>query len=269
MNQITILGSGTSTGVPQIACECLVCTSTDSKNKRLRTSIYIETSSGQNVLVDCTPDMRTQLLREKIKRVDSVVITHAHADHIHGIDDLRPMCFVQTQNIPVYTNQVTSAELKTRFPYIFLRDKQPGNNLVLGGGVPLLDLTTVPINTPVNIGSETFEFFELPHGRFTTMGFMHKKFAYVIDCHEIPADIIQRLKARQLDLLLIDCLKESSHQTHLTKDKSFNYAQEIGAKKTGFIHISHELEHHRLLAEAQKISPNYFPVYDSLKLSYA
>lgn len=265
-NVITILGSGTSTGVPLVGCACPVCTSLDHRDQRLRTSLFIETKNGQRIIVDTGPDLRTQLLANKITAIDFAIITHEHADHLHGIDDLRPFSFgPPVREIPVFTNAPTKKFIEERYPYIFQKNSRPS----IGGGIPKLNIQAVEMEKTTKVNGEDFFFFSYPHGYGVTMGFIHESFAYIVDCFELPDHLIEILKAKKLKLLVIDCLQRKSHQTHLTVEKSFEYIREINPEKTGLIHMSHDLSH-RVLSDlaSAAFGSNVFPVYDQMKLSY-
>jgi phosphoribosyl 1,2-cyclic phosphate phosphodiesterase len=264
------LGTGTSTGIPMIGCNCSVCTSLDHRDKRFRTSIYIETARGKKILVDTTPDLRSQLLESKISAIDFVILTHDHADHFHGIDDLRPLSFgPPVKDIPVYTNAVTKKNAEDRFPYIF-KKRDLVKNPIIGGGIPRLTLEEVELEKKFIIDGEEFFFFNYPHGHGTTMGFIHNRMAYIVDCMELPKHILEFLKQKKLDLLILDCLKRGEHTTHLTVDKSFQYIKEINPERCGLIHIGHDLSHIQLeqLAHAQ-FGKKVFPLYDQLKITYS
>ena len=265
-NRLIILGSGTSTGVPIIGCNCAVCTSLDHRDQRLRTSIFIQTKSGKNILVDTTPDLRTQLLSNQIKKVDFVIITHEHADHLHGLDDLRPLGFgPPKKHIPIYTTNITKNIIESRFDYIFKKRVTP----TLGGGIPNLKIEAINIGQKQIIEGEEFYFFTFPHGHCETLGFIHDGFAYIIDCNEIPKYLLQYLIEQKLQLLIIDCLQRHDHSTHLTVKKSFDYIGQIGAQRSGLIHMSHDLQHTDLAAIANKTYGNcVFPVFDQLNLYY-
>lgn len=271
-NIVTALGTGTSTGIPLLGCACSVCHSLDHRDQRLRCSVYIETAKGKHILVDTTPDLRTQLLTNKISLVDFVIITHDHADHLHGIDDLRPLTFLPfKKSIPVYTDNDVKKTLERRFDYIFAPGAQ--DKTYLGGGIPRLTLHEVELNKEVHIQDEALTFFTYPHGHGQTMGFVHEKLAYLVDCTEVPLEVMAFLKSRELDLLIIDCLQRHPHATHLTVEKSFKAIKEIAPKKAGLIHMGHDLSHAHLELLAQREFPpeqriSVFPLYDHQKLSY-
>jgi phosphoribosyl 1,2-cyclic phosphate phosphodiesterase len=264
MNTITILGSGTSTGIPMIGCHCDVCRSPFEKNKRMRSSILIETQKGHSILVDTTPDLRTQFLNNRIEKLDAVIITHEHADHLHGIDDLRPLNFgPMGKVIPVHTYEDCANEIRKKFDYIF-KEKVP-----LAGSKPMINLLDINQPGPTNILGEDFHFYLLPHGPFTSLGFRYQKFAYFIDCSDIPENIINLLKKEQLEILIIDCVQRRPHNTHLNLEKCFELIKKISPKICGLIHMNHDLEHKWLEKECKKqFSFPVFPVFDGQKLQF-
>lgn len=267
-NSLICLGTGTSTGIPMIGCTCSVCTSLDHRDQRMRTSIFIETKKGKKILIDTTPDLRSQLLINKISQIDFVIITHDHADHLHGIDDLRPLTFgPPVREIPLYCNPKTKVNLEKRFDYIF--KKRNPNKAPMGGGIPRLQLNEVELGKNIQIEGEEFIFFNYPHGEGETMGFLHEGLAYIIDCNEIPEDLINLLNSKKTKLLIIDCLKRGNHNTHLTVDRSFDYIKKIKPERAGLTHVSHDLSHLELSRLAEKeFGKKVFPLYDQLKLFY-
>ncbi len=265
MNTITILGSGTSTGIPMIGCYCSVCKSTFKKNKRLRTSIHIKTKEGNSFLIDTGPDLRTQLLTYKINKIDAVIMTHDHADHLHGIDDLRPLNFgPDGKVIPVYTFGDCAKKIRRRFDYIF-KEKNP-----MAGSKPMINLLNVNNKGPTDVEGEEFYFYLVPHGPFKSMGFRYKKFAYFVDCSEIPETLIEELKKQRLEILILDCVQKRPHKTHLYLEKCFSLIKRISPKSCGLIHMNHELEHKWLEKECKKhFGKSVFPLFDGQKLKFS
>jgi len=251
--KITVLGSGTSVGVPTIGCHCAVCTSTDPRDNRLRPSILVS-YGGHNVLIDTTPDFRLQALRARIERLDAVLFTHAHADHIMGLDDVRPFNFRQRNHIPIYAAPETMAGIRRSFPYIFDGAKRESN-------IPQLEAR--------EIGEEPFEVFGVEfqpvpilHGAQQIYGFRFGEAAYLTDHSDIPAESMERL--RGLDVLFLDALRYKPHPTHSTVDRSVKTAQELGARRTFFTHICHDLGHER----AESLLPsNIRLAYDGLEIA--
>lgn len=269
MNKISILGSGTSTGVPILGCNCQVCQSNDLRNKRLRTSAVIQLASGKNVLIDASPDLRTQLLRDKVDMVDAAIITHDHADHTHGMDDLRPFGFKAKKAIPVYASALTAGSLRNKFPYIFDRDNYFKDKAILGGGIPLLDLTITEDGIK-NILGEEFEFFSLPHGHTKTLGIRHRKMAYIVDCKDIPAETVKKLSSVNLEILVIDCLRPSPHETHLHLEQTLHFIREINPKTAVLTHMGHEWDYMELTAELLRRGvKNTFPAVDGQQFLYS
>lgn len=251
--QLIVLGAGSSGGTPVIGCSCASCTSADSRNKRTRCSSAIVMPGGEVVLIDTGPDLRQQALREQLTRVDAVLYTHPHADHLHGIDDLRAFCQLQRKQIPLYGNQATLEHISTKFGYA-LRD--PGDFWempVLGikqaeRAFELFGVTIVPI--PVK------------HGRSDILGYRIGNMAYLTDVSEIPESSLALLQ--DLDALLLDCLRYKSHPTHINLEQSLAYASHINARNTYLIHMTHELEFNAL---SQQLPPSVHAAYDGLRLN--
>lgn len=268
-NQMVILGSGTSTGTPISTCRCHVCSSLNPSDKRLRSSVLITTRQGQNILIDVGPDFRAQSLIHNIEKIDAVIITHDHADHCHGIDDLRPFSFgAKEKAIPVYVSAQTAQNLSTRFPYIF---SQPSNLSSKGGSIPRLELKILQLDPQqeVLIGGDNFSFFPLPHGNSWTMGIYHQGMAYLIDCHAIPQPLLDFLAKQNIDLLILDCARNVPHSTHLHWELSLEYFYQINPRRCGLIHISHDFLHQSLWQQCQQVAPNrLFPLADGLILDY-
>ena len=288
VNKLIVLGSGTSTGIPVLGCHCSTCTHDDPKNKRLRSSIFLKTAQGQHLLVDSGPDLRTQLLREKIERVDGLILTHFHADHCYGIDDLRPLSFAQQkaerpEGIPVYADPDNAKIINEKFFYLFKNG--PKFNRPWAPGVARLYLEELPLSAlereekkcagdedktqSFDIYDDTFEFFLNPHGAIKTLSFIHGKMAYIIDCHEIAPPLLARLREDPPDLLIIDCVRIHPHNSHLHLSKTLEYVQDILPKRCGLIHLGHDFEHNEFSKQLQKnFSGRVFPLYDGQVLSY-
>ena len=233
--KLTFLGTGTSTGVPSIGCECETCTSDDLRDKRLRVSILIE-HAGQTVLVDTSSDFRQQALRQGLKRLDVVLITHCHADHIFGLDDIRPLNF-RHGALGVYANERAWPDIRRIFKYIF----EP---TYFGGGLPQVIPHTVFPGATFCLGRDlTVTPLEVIHGRLPVMAYRFNDFAYATDLSEIPAATIEALG--DLDVLVLDCLRFKEHPTHLWLDKALAYVEQLKPRRAYFTHMAHDVKHER------------------------
>lgn len=269
MNKITILGSGTSTGVPILGCKCKVCQSIEPRNKRFRTSALIELPDQKRVLIDASPDLRSQLLRHGTDSLDAVIITHDHADHTHGMDDVRPFCFKKDSPIPVFTDARAAKDLTRKFPYIFDRENYFKDKSILGGGIPMLDLAVIHPGSETILGQK-MEFFSLPHGHEDTMGLLHSKMAYIVDCREIPPPALKKLSDAKLEILIIDCLRPTPHQTHLHLDLTLEYIRIINPRTAILTHMGHEWDYLELISEIKKRGvKNTFPAIDGQSFLYS
>ena len=252
--QITVLGSGTSVGVPTIGCDCKVCTSDDSRDKRLRPSILIR-YDGRGVLIDTTPDFRQQALRAKIDRLDAILFTHSHADHIMGLDDVRPFNFRQRGVIPIFGAEDTLEAIKTSFRYIF-RD-----NAGTATAIPKLD-ATVLTGEPFDLFGLRITPIPVIHGKATIYGFRFGDAAYLTDHSEIPESSLKLLHG--LDVLFLDALRYKPHPTHSTVERSLRYVEMLTPRRAWFTHICHDLQHDR--TESQ-LPPNVRLAYDGLDIT--
>ncbi len=250
--KITVLGSGTSTGVPVIGCRCEVCTSSDPRDQRLRPSILVS-YAGHNVLIDTTPDFRTQALRAGIERLDAVLFTHAHADHIMGLDDVRPFNFRQRGTIPIYAAADTLEAIHRCFKYIFDGTEKPSS-------VPKLE-SHVLNGAPVNLFGIPFLPVPVLHGQETIYGFRFGRGAYLTDHSEVPEESCERL--RDLDVLFLDALRLKPHPTHSTVDRSTQTASRLAPQRTFFTHICHDLPHSRT---EERLPANIRLAYDGLEI---
>ena len=252
--KLTFLGTGTSTGVPSIACECETCLSDDPRDKRLRVSILIE-HGNQLVLVDTSSDFRQQALRYGLKRLDAVLITHCHADHIFGLDDIRPLNF-RFGALGIYANERAWPDIRRMFKYIF----EPSH---FGGGLPEVIPHTVVAGAPFCL-ADGFNItpLEVIHGRLPVMAYRFNDFAYATDLSEIPPPTIAAL--RDLDVLVLDCLRFKQHPTHLWVDRALEYIDEIKPRRAFLTHIAHDIKHER---DSKRLPPGVQWAYDGLVVS--
>jgi phosphoribosyl 1,2-cyclic phosphate phosphodiesterase len=251
---VVFLGTGTSHGVPMIGCDCAVCRSDDPRDTRSRPSIYLECDDGMRVLVDTTPDLRAQALRERITHVDAIVFTHAHADHLMGLDEVRRFNMLTRQAMPVYGDAPTLAALRQTFGYVF------ESNAPKGGGVPDLRLWTIG-GGPFMLGRQDVVPVPLHHGPWTVLGFRFGKFAYLTDTNGVPESSMALLA--DLDDLVLDALRHRPHPTHFTLEEAVATARRIGARRTHFTHIAHDLGH---AATCASLPPGMALAYDGLTL---
>ena len=251
---ITVLGSGTSVGVPTVGCECKVCRSTDTRDKRLRPSVLIS-YQGHNVLVDTTPDFRYQALRANIGRIDAVLYTHSHADHIMGLDDLRPFNFLQRELIPIYASRPHLDYVKRVFPYIF--DESPSES-----SRPRIVAHEFDETSAIELFGMAFQPLRLAHGKGLSYGFRFGPAAYLTDHSDIPQESLDQLQG--LDVLFLDALRHNPHPTHSTVTRSLQWVEQLQPKRAFFTHISHDLGHDRT---EQQLPPHVRLAYDTMRLT--
>jgi phosphoribosyl 1,2-cyclic phosphate phosphodiesterase len=249
---ITFLGTGTSQGVPVIACDCEVCTSADPHDNRLRSSIMIETAD-KTVVIDSGPDFRYQMLREKVKKLDAIVFTHEHKDHVAGMDDIRAFNYRQNAPIDVYATERVQTALKREFAYIFANFKYPG--------IPQINMHTIDLH-PFDIGSLHLIPVEVMHYKLPVLGFRINDFTYITDAKTVSESEIQKIKGTKT--LVINALQTQSHISHFTLDEAIAFAQQIGAEKTYLTHISHRLGLHKAMSADLPSGIEF--AYDGLKL---
>ena len=252
--QLTVLGSGTSMGVPTIGCDCRVCLSRDPHDKRTRPSVLIE-YDGHVVLIDTTPDFREQAIREHLTRLDAVLYTHAHADHILGLDDLRPLSFHRPNGkIPLYAHESAGQVIRNVFRYIFDSEYK-------FGGLAQVELRR--IEGPVHLFGAVFEPITVVHGDAEIYGFRFGSAAYLTDFSTVPEASFPRLEA--LDLLFLDALRHKPHPTHSTVENSLCIVERLRPKRAFFTHICHELAHEETNAS---LPPHVRLAHDGLKLEF-
>lgn len=235
--RLTFLGTGTSHGVPAIGCNCAVCRSADPRNQRDRSSLYVEAASGEAVVVDTTPEFRRQCIRHNVRRADAVLLTHAHADHMMGLDDLRRFNELQGAPVPVYGSAESLAVVRRAFAYAF--EAEPA-----GPTRPALDLHRFP-EEPIPIGSLRITPLPCRHGPFDIHGFLFEddghRTAYFPDCNHLPVATRQAL--HDLDVMILDGLRHEPHPTHFSLGESVEMLQQIGARRSFITHICHALDH--------------------------
>ena len=252
---VTVLGSGTSTGVPIVGCNCSVCSSDHPRNKRLRASAYIELNDGSCILIDTSPDLRQQALTAGITRMDAVFYTHLHADHTHGIDELRTFNYLKRAPIDIYGSEEHIAHIRRQFRYIFEESLQKG------GGKPELETHNI-------VPFESFELFgtkitpiKLFHGKLPCTGWRIGDFAYLTDVSRIPEETYEYLTG--LDTLILGALRPLEHPTHFSIPEAVEEAKRIGARHTWLTHMGHDVDYEET---RKKVDPPVEPAYDQLRI---
>lgn len=253
--KITFLGTGTSQGVPVIGCDCAVCTSTDPRDHRLRTSILI-TIGNKNIVVDAGPDFRQQMLRAGVTDIEAILITHQHNDHIIGLDDVRPFNFKHEKHIPIYATELVQADLKQRFAYAF--------NVMPYPGAPRLELVKMDKDTPIQLATETIIPIEVMHGQLPVMGFRLRDFTYLTDMNSISE--IELKKVIGTKILVLDALHHSIHHSHFNLEQAIALAHQINAEQTYFIHASHKMGLHAEIDQDLPAKMNL--AYDQLVITF-
>lgn len=251
--KITILGSGTSQGVPVIGCPCRVCMSEDQKDKRLRCAVLIE-DDGYVMVIDSGPDFRQQMLRHKVKRLDALIFTHEHKDHTAGLDDIRAFNYIQGKPVDVYASPKVQTELRKQYNYIFEEKTYPG--------IPELTFHTIT-DKPFSIGSTVFQPIEVSHYRLPVLGFRVGGFTYITDANFISPKEKEKIKGS--DILVVNALRREKHISHFTLDEAIELAVELKPGTTYLTHISHQMGRH---AEISSILPESVQLaYDGLTLT--
>jgi phosphoribosyl 1,2-cyclic phosphate phosphodiesterase len=246
--KILFLGTGTSTGVPQIGCKCTTCTSTDKKDKRLRASVLITEGTTQ-ILIDCGPDLRQQLITHQINHLSGILITHEHYDHIGGLDDIRPLGEAQ-----LYAEKRVLKTIERNMPYSFGENKYPG--------VPTFNLHEIDENA-FSINNLNIQPIRVMHAKLPVLGFRIGNFAYFTDVKTMDSNSIDQLKG--LDILVLNALRPNKHISHLSLDEALEIASKIGARKTFFTHMSHDMGKHQDVSQLLPATIQF--AYDGLQLS--
>lgn len=252
--KIQFLGTGTSQGVPVIACNCPVCHSTDSRDKRLRTSVLIELDSGSNLIIDTGPDFRYQMLRAHVDHLDGILMTHSHKDHIAGLDDVRAFNYHQQQSISIYADAPTLEALQREFYYAFSAIKYPG--------VPQLELEEIKALVPFLLFEQEIIPFEVLHYKMPVMGYRLGRFAYITDAKTVSAE--SRTLLNDLDVLVINALQESPHISHFTLEEALAFIADVKPKRAYLTHISHRFGKHAYIESL--LPPNVYVAYDTLSI---
>ncbi len=249
---ITFLGTGTSSGVPMIGCDCMVCTSSNKKDKRLRSSIMVQ-SANTTLVVDAGPDFRYQMLRAGVKHLDAIIFTHSHKDHVAGLDDVRAFNFFSGKGMPVYSSEMTQEVLIREFPYAFADTKYPG--------LPEIQLNSMP--------SESFMIGDIPvtpidvwHLKMPVLGFRFGKFTYITDANRIEPSEKEKIKGSEV--LVLNALRKDKHISHFSLPEAIELAQELQVPTTYLTHISHQMGLHDVVEK--ELPPGIHFAYDGLQI---
>ncbi len=253
--KVTFLGTGTSHGIPMIACTCKVCTSENPKNKRMRTSVFVSIN-GCNILIDATPELRLQCIKNKITRLDAVLITHSHADHIFGLDDLRRFNMIQRMDIPIYGTSKTLDTIRRTFSYVFTNHCEPG------GSKPRFSLKIV--NGDLTIEGIPIVPIKALHGNGEVTGYRFNKFAYITDASDIPKESLQKLQ--DLEVLVLGALRYTPHIKHFTIEQALRVVKQLKPQKAYFTHMCHDIEHEE---DSKKLPPSVEFAFDGLMIDLA
>ncbi len=250
--KITFLGTGTSQGIPVITCNCIVCRSSDPKDKRLRVSILLETGD-KTIVIDSGPDFRYQMLRAGVKDLDAILYTHEHKDHVAGLDDIRPFNYLLKKNIDIYATERVQLALKKEFSYIFSDVRYPG--------LPQIDMHTI-VGDTFNIGNTQIIPLDIMHYKLPILGFRINEFTYITDAKTISDETVAKITGTKI--LVVNALQREDHISHFTLDEAIAFSKRIGAEKTYFTHISHNMGLHESVEKDLPL--NIKLAYDGLTL---
>jgi phosphoribosyl 1,2-cyclic phosphate phosphodiesterase len=250
--KITFLGTGTSSGVPMIGCSCNVCTSANSKDNRLRSSVLIE-SATTAIVIDTTPDFRYQMLRTQTKMIDAILFTHPHKDHIAGLDDIRAFNYFSNKPMQLYANTLTEEAIRRDFYYAFAEKKYPG--------VPNMEITTIDTNS-FEIGDISIQPILVWHLKMPVFGFRINDFTYITDANRIDESEKEKIKGSKV--VVLNALRKENHISHFSLNEAIILAQELNAEHTYFTHISHQLGKHDLVS--LELPKNIHLAYDGLQI---
>jgi len=254
--KLTFLGTGTSFGIPQVGCDCAVCRSSDPKDKRSRVGAFVESSGGSRILIDTPPELRLQLLANGIARADAVVITHDHADHVNGLDDIRPLSSAG-EGMSVYGAPDTLRRLAIRFPYVFDSEKP-----LPGTSKPQANSRPVEAGASFSVGEISVRAFAVSHGPMSVYGYRFGDLGYVTDAKMLSPEAVEIL--RGVKVLVLNALFRTPHPTHLSIPEAVAAAQQVGAPRTFFTHLTHRTSH----AELERELPSGIaPAYDGLTVT--
>ncbi|HEV3163817.1 MAG TPA: MBL fold metallo-hydrolase [Isosphaeraceae bacterium] len=256
--RLVFLGTGTSTGVPMIGCDCAVCTSTDPRNNRTRSSVVLVLPGG-NLLIDTTPEMRVQLLREKIGRIHAIAFTHHHADHLFGLDDARTFPKYNGGPVPIYCEEEVEHAIRTVFHYAFHERAAA----IPTGGVPKLHFERIHPGVAFDVLGQRIMPIRLLHGRFNVLGFRVGNLAYCTDVNKIPTESWHLLEG--LDTLVLDALRYRPHPTHYSLDEALAVASELKPRRTFLTHLAHDFDHGPV---ESSLPPGVALAYDGLTLPF-